>query len=53
MYMFTEEPGGEGRYYFWLLLFVASMVGVAIAPNFLQLFIFWELTTVCSWAFAP
>jgi hydrogenase-4 component D len=45
-----EEPGGQGRYYFWLLLFVASMVGVAVSPNFLQLFVFWEMTTVCSWA---
>jgi len=38
------------RYYFWLLLFIASMVGIALAPNLLQLFFFWELTTVCSWA---
>lgn len=38
------------RYNFWLLLFLASMVGVAISPNFLQLFVFWELTTICSWA---
>ncbi|HKJ91648.1 MAG TPA: hydrogenase 4 subunit D [Longimicrobiales bacterium] len=43
-------PADQGRYYFWLLIFLASMVGVATAPNFLQLFIFWELTTVCSWA---
>ncbi|TFH66542.1 MAG: hypothetical protein E4G90_03000 [Gemmatimonadales bacterium] len=43
-------PQDQGRYYFWLLAFLASMVGVATAPNFLQLFIFWELTTVCSWA---
>ncbi len=44
--------GGEaqGPYYFRLLLFLASMVGVALAPNFLQLFVFWELTTVCSWS---
>jgi hydrogenase-4 component D len=42
----SEHP----RYYFWLLLFLASMVGVAVSPNFLQLFMFWELTTVCSWA---
>ncbi len=40
----------QGRYYFWLLVFLASMVGVATAPNFLQLFFFWEATTVCSWA---
>ncbi|MEW6365833.1 MAG: hydrogenase 4 subunit D [Acidobacteriota bacterium] len=44
-------PAGEhGRYYFWLLLFLASMVGVSVSPNFLQLLLFWELTTVCSWA---
>jgi hydrogenase-4 component D len=48
-----EHPVGSehyGRYYFWLLLFIASMVGLAISPNLLQLFVFWELTTVCSWA---
>jgi hydrogenase-4 component D len=26
------------------------MVGVAISPNLLQFFVFWELTTLCSWA---
>jgi hydrogenase-4 component D len=43
-------PEDQRRYYFWLLAFMASMVGVATAPNFLQLFLFWELTTVCSWS---
>jgi hydrogenase-4 component D len=43
-------PAHQGPYYFRLLLFLASMAGVALAPNFLQLFIFWELTTVCSWS---
>lgn len=43
-------PEGQARYYFWLLAFLGAMAGVATAPNFLQLFIFWELTTVCSWA---
>ncbi len=43
-------PEGQASYYFWLLAFLASMAGVALAPNFLQLFVFWELTTVCSWA---
>lgn len=48
-----EHPVGRehyGRYYFWLLLFIASMVGVAISPNFLQFLVFWEMTTMCSWA---
>ena len=48
----VEHPYQDGsrRYYFWLLLFIGSMVGVALSPNLLQLFIFWELTTLCSWA---
>ncbi len=47
-----EHPSenGSNRYYFWLLLFVGAMAGVALSPNLLQLFMFWELTTVCSWA---
>jgi hydrogenase-4 component D len=42
-------PEHDSRYYFWLLLFVGSMVGIAVSPNFFQLFIFWEMTTMCSW----
>lgn len=47
-----EHPvtDGKGRYYFWMALFIASMLGVATSPNFLQLYIFWEMTTLCSWA---
>lgn len=48
-----DHPVGSeqyGRYYFWLLLFISSMAGMAISPNFLQFFVFWELTTLCSWA---
>lgn len=40
----------KGRYYFWLMLFIFSMAGLAMAPNLLQMFIFWEMTTICSWA---
>jgi len=40
---------GQARYYFYLVLFIAAMVGLVISPNFFQLFIFWELTTLCSW----
>lgn len=43
-------PSGQARYNFWLMLFVGSMVGIAIAPTLLQLLIFWEMTTLCSWA---
>ena len=41
---------GQARYYFWLMLFVGSMAGIAISPTLLQLLVFWEMTTLCSWA---
>ncbi len=45
-----EHPTTSGwdRYYAWLLLFIFSMVGVALSPNLLQFLIFWEMTTICS-----
>jgi len=45
----SSEEGKE-RHSFWMLLFIASMIGVAISPNLLQLYVFWEMTTLCSWA---
>lgn len=47
-----EHASDEGRerHNFWLLLFIAAMIGVALSPNLLQLFFFWEITTLCSWA---
>lgn len=41
---------GKGRHNFWMMLFIAAMIGIAISPNFLQFYIFWEITTICSWA---
>ena len=41
---------GHARYFFWLLTFVGAMVGIAVSPTLLQLLIFWEITTLCSWA---
>ena len=47
-----EAPAGDDRraYWFWLLLFVAAMSGLVTSSTLLQLFVFWEITTVCSWA---
>ncbi|HNW58635.1 MAG TPA: hydrogenase 4 subunit D [bacterium] len=47
-----EHPGVEGkaRHHAWLLLFITAMIGVALSPNLLQLYFFWEMTTLCSWA---
>jgi NADH-quinone oxidoreductase subunit L len=47
-YMKGEE--GLTRYYFFLLLFIGSMIGLVISDNFLQMFIFWEMVGLCSYS---
>lgn len=37
-----------GRFYAYLLAFMASMLGIVLADNVITLFIFWELTGVTS-----
>ncbi|MFN8370343.1 MAG: NADH-quinone oxidoreductase subunit L [Bacteriovoracaceae bacterium] len=39
---------GFGRYFGFLNLFTFSMLGLVVAPNILQTFIFWELVGVSS-----
>src|SRR3989442_6837156 len=48
-YLADERPGPLGRYYTYQSLFVFSMLGLVLAPNFLQLFVFWELVGLCSY----
>ncbi|MGD0204627.1 MAG: NADH-quinone oxidoreductase subunit L [Candidatus Bathyarchaeia archaeon] len=47
-YMKGEE--GLSRYYFLILLFIGSMIGLVISDNMLQMFIFWEMVGLCSYA---
>jgi NADH-quinone oxidoreductase subunit L len=47
-YMKGEE--GLSRYYYLILLFIGSMIGLVLADNMLQMFIFWEMVGLCSYA---
>ncbi|MEX0713282.1 MAG: proton-conducting transporter membrane subunit, partial [Pirellulales bacterium] len=38
-----------GRLYAFLLMFMASMLGLVLADNLLALFVFWELTSLSSY----
>ncbi|GAB6173703.1 NADH-quinone oxidoreductase subunit L [Paradesulfitobacterium aromaticivorans] len=40
---------GWSRYYAYQSLFAASMLGLVISTNLLQLFVFWELVGLCSY----
>lgn len=45
-YMHGEE--GLARYYAALLAFMGSILGVALAADLVLIFLFWELTSLCS-----
>jgi multicomponent Na+:H+ antiporter subunit A len=38
-----------GRFFAYILAFMGSMLGVVLADNVVTLFVFWELTSVCSY----
>lgn len=40
---------GFSRFFAYLSLFAMSMLGLVIAPNLLQMFVFWELVGLCSY----
>jgi NADH-quinone oxidoreductase subunit L len=48
-YLADETPPALGRYYLYQSLFAFAMLGLVFAPNFLQLFVFWELVGLCSY----
>jgi len=48
-YLHGEPPPGLGRYYAYQSLFAFSMLGLVLAPGFLQMFVFWELVGLCSY----
>src|SRR3990172_122372 len=46
-YMRGDE--GYSRYYAFMSLFTGSMLGLVLASNILQLFVFWEMVGLCSY----
>ena len=48
-YLAGEPDAALGRYYAYQSLFAFSMMGLVLAPNFLQMFICWELVGLCSY----
>ena len=42
------DPGYH-RYYAWMSLFTASMLGLVLANNLLFMFVFWEMVGLCSY----
>jgi len=46
---YMKGDSGYARYFAYMSLFTASMVGIVIASNIVQLYVFWELVGLCSY----
>ena len=42
------SPKSQTGFYFFILAFAASMQGLVLADDIIMMFVFWELTTICS-----
>lgn len=46
---YMEGDHGYGRYFAHMCLFTTSMLGLVLADNLFQMFMFWELVGLCSY----
>jgi len=46
---YMREYQYQGEYYFLVVLFLGAMVGLVLSANLLLIYIFWEITAICSW----
>ncbi len=46
---YMEDDKHPTGYYFFVQLFIGSMMGLAYSANLILMYIFWELTAICSW----
>lgn len=46
---YMSHDQGYIRFFGYLSLFTASMLGLVISPNLIQIYIFWELVGMCSY----
>nr|AJB98524.1 NADH dehydrogenase subunit 5 [Helminthostachys zeylanica] len=48
-YSYMSHDQGYARFFAYLSLFTASMLGLVPSPNLVQIYIFWELVGMCSY----
>ena len=44
---YLSSKDSMGRFYAYLVLFMTAMVGIVLSNNMIQLWMFWELTSIC------
>ncbi|GGX43567.1 monovalent cation/H+ antiporter subunit A [Saccharospirillum salsuginis] len=45
---YLSEEDSMGRFYAFLMLFMTAMLGIVISKNLIQMWVFWEMTSVSS-----
>jgi len=46
---YISQYHGKAEFFGFMILFLASMMGLVFSANLLLMYIFWELTAFCSW----
>ena len=47
---YMKNEAQLSRYYAFILFFIGSMAGLVLTTNLLLIFVFWEMTALCSYA---
>lgn len=46
---YMEYYERQKEYYFYVTLFIGAMLGLIFSGNLILMYIFWEITSICSW----
>jgi NADH:ubiquinone oxidoreductase subunit 5 (subunit L)/multisubunit Na+/H+ antiporter MnhA subunit len=46
---YMKDYAHQGEYYFLVVLFLGAMMGLVLSANLLLMYVFWEITAICSW----
>ncbi len=48
-YSYMKSYDRQNEYYFYVTLFIGSMLGLIFSSDLILMYIFWEITSICSW----
>ncbi len=46
---YVSHDENQNEYYLMVLLFIGSMMGLVYSANLIFMYLFWEITAICSW----
>lgn len=46
---YIRQDSNENEYYFWVVLFLGAMVGLAYSLNLIYIYLFWEISAIACW----